>query len=710
MLSRRLRVLSAYFGAFALAFCVFSLPETAIAAATSNASSSTIDLPSLDAPPSMDGTIDDSWSAGAHVTLPTDYTNRRPSLEKTDVTVARDGDAIDLAFAVQQKGGRIASQQTNGSSVLSDDYVGVYFWPQATHGFQYEFFANPRGARYQISSENSSYSPQWTAVAKQTPQGYTVTMRIPLTLIRSGGSTTWKVQFVRQDVSTNSLDVWTYSAAQNNLADPVYAGTVTGVLGKTVASRPKPRAQIYALGEATTKAEGGSTSRLGADFSLPVTPTSSLVASVHPDYSNVEVDQQTIAPSPFAYQYAEVRPFFTQAAQSFDQTFSCSNCPTLLYTPSIPTYRDGYAYEGTQGPFSFAAFDTVGQSRNDGAQVFSYSQQNAQDVYQVAVQHTGVDARADAGDLHDETTSITSGFLDRHTHYYYYANGAIDRGSAVTSPGDANYLETGAGYITPLLGYGANYQQIGEQFEPADGFVQQSDITGYESYYHQTFNFSSGDFLHDITTSANGAEYHNHLGLRAQEYASSAVDFDFRNLATIRLNQSESAVRIENGEFLPYDGNGALVGYRYATNTPTYVQFGGGPYYHGKLDSWSYVSTVGLAPTVHLRLESDEDKYFTRYPGETDTSYWLDRASLDWQVNRFASFDVGARRLVGTPLPGSFGLVGGPALGAGNLTAAFHLLEQKNEFYFVYGDPNSLSTKPALYLKWIRYIGAPKGT
>jgi hypothetical protein len=129
-------VLSAYFGAFALAFCVFSLPETAIAAATSNASSSTIDLPSLDAPPSMDGTIDDSWSAGAHVTLPTDYTNRRPSLEKTDVTVARDGDAIDLAFAVQQKGGRIASQQTNGSSVLSDDYVGVYFWPQATHGFQ----------------------------------------------------------------------------------------------------------------------------------------------------------------------------------------------------------------------------------------------------------------------------------------------------------------------------------------------------------------------------------------------------------------------------------------------------------------------------------------------------------------------------------------------------------------------------------------------
>jgi len=33
-----------------------------------------------------------------------------------------------------------------------------------------------------------------------------------------------------------------------------------------------------------------------------------------------------------------------------------------------------------------------------------------------------------------------------------------------------------------------------------------------------------------------------------------------------------------------------------------------------------------------------------------------------------------------------------------------------NEFYLVYGDPNSLATTPALFLKWIRYIGAPKGT
>ena|SRR5579884_1796141 len=47
---------------------------------------------------------------------------------------------------------------------------------------------------------------------------------------------------------------------------------------------------------------------------------------------------------------------------------------------------------------------------------------------------------------------------------------------------------------------------------------------------------------------------------------------------------------------------------------------------------------------------------------------------------------------------------------ATNLTAAFHFLALRNEFYVVYGDPSRLSTLHALYLKWIRYIGAPKGT
>ena len=117
---------------------------------------------------------------------------------------------------------------------------------------------------------------------------------------------------------------------------------------------------MYGLSESTSKENGGSTSRVGMDFAIPVTPTASFVGALHPDYSNVEIDQQTISPQAFARQYAEVRPFFTQAASYFNQHISCSDCPQTLYTPAIPTFAQGYAIEGTQGHLSFGAFDVVG--------------------------------------------------------------------------------------------------------------------------------------------------------------------------------------------------------------------------------------------------------------------------------------------------------------------------------------------------------------
>src|ERR1700681_4781370 len=235
-----------------------------------------VKVPVLADPPSMGGTLDASWDPAAKLTLGQDFTYRRPVDEATEA--------------------RTEAQQTNGSSVTSDDYVGVYLYPQGTTGFQYGFFANPRGTRHQTSSENSAYTPQWTAVGHATASGYIVTMRIPLNVIRSGGSTSWRAQFVRSIVATGGLAVWSYAGGGTGATDPAFAGTLLDVGTKATALRPKPRAQLYTLGELTTPAYGGSTSRIGGDFSIPVTPTASFVGTLHPDFSNVEIDQQTIAP------------------------------------------------------------------------------------------------------------------------------------------------------------------------------------------------------------------------------------------------------------------------------------------------------------------------------------------------------------------------------------------------------------------------------
>lgn len=684
-------------------------PATATAnPSTPPANPTTVDVPVLSPPPAIAGALDPTWSKAAKIGLLTDFTYRRAAEQPTDVYIAQDANALYFAFVVTQPQPVLEQQQTNGSSVTSDDYVIAYLWPQGTQGFAYSFAANPRGTRYQTSSENSAYTPQWSAVGEKTATGYVVTMRIPLGVIRSGGSKTWRAQFGRATVATNGLSVWTYSPRQQNANDPIFAGTLLNVgIGGGGTNRPRPRAQVYGLGELTTPANGGSTSRMGADLSLPVTPTASLVATIHPDYSNVELDQQTIAPSAFAYQYQEVRPFFTQAAQAFNFNISCSNCPTFLYTPAIPTFRDGYALEGTQGHFTFAGFDAVGYGRIDEAQAVDYNVETAENAYGVNLQRIAVN---EASGLSDDLTSITTGVLNQRTHFFVYANAAMDRGSNVTAPGEGNYAEAGGGYASSTAVAVVNYQTLGPEFAPVDSYVAQSGITGYEAFAKKTLNFSPGAPLHDIQAQTFYAWYHDPTGGPAQVDAAENLFFDFRNLMTLRFFGSSSAVKVTDGEFLPFDGNEIYLGYRIATNTPTYIQYSGGPYYHGHLDAWSYVTTLPVMHKLNLHLEDDEDNYLSTYPGEIGGAQWLERASLDWQISHDASFDVGVRRIIGRNLPNAIEPPTFQYVDASNVSLAFHFLAAKNEFYFVYGDPNSLATTPALYLKWIRYIGAPKGT
>ena len=676
------------------------------------------------AAPSLNGDVDATWGKAASASLPTDYTYRRAAAEPTTVRIMQDGSALYVAFTVTQSEPITANQHTNGSSVESDDYVGVYLDPQGQGGYQYGFFANPIGTRYQTSSENSAYAPQWIATAKSTATGYAVTMRIPLNVIRSGGSRDWKAQFVRFTVATNGLDVWAYSPSASTATSPAFLGTISGIGdappgSKQAVARNAPRVQAYALGEATSRANGGNTSRVGADFSLPLTPTASFVGTLHPDYSNVESDQQTIAPTAFARQYAEVRPFFTQLASFFNTHNACDNCPSTLYTPSIPVFAQGYGLEGTQGHTNFAAFDALGEDRTDQAQTVNYQYTDAKESFGAQFQRVNVAAYG----INDNTVSYDTSYTDQRSHLLVYTNNATETGTFVTDPSLGSYHDYGAGYATALTTILAGWQRVGAQFAPLDGYTAQSDILGYQIYASQTINFAPTFWLHDVVLSDYHARYNNHFDQLSQTDEFPQINFDFRDLMTLHLFVAPAGVRTYDGEFLPFNENGFYLGYKVNTNTPSYVQYNAGPYFHGHLIAWIYLTTLPVARRIHVTLETDEDKYLTAYPGEFTTDQWLERAALDWQPSNDLQFDIGTRRIIGGNLPNSFepltyanaACTGNPYLpgcfvNAGNVSIAAHFLAARNEFYLVYGNANELSTEPALFFKWIRYVGAEKGT
>ena len=173
-------------------------------------------------------------------------------------------------------------------------------------------------------------------------------------------------------------------------------------------------------------------------------------------------------------------------------------------------------------------------------------------------------------------------------------------------------------------------------------------------------------------------------------------------------------------ELLPFNANGFSISYKGQTTTPTYVQYNSGLYYHGRLTAWSYVTTIPIIRRLNASLEADENLY-SGSSSEPAAEQWLERVGVDWQFSHHASFDLGLRRIIGANLPNAFQApdlpspqINGPLpydfIDAGNISAAFQFLADKNEIYVVYGDPNSLSTSPGLYLKWIYYIGAGKGT
>ncbi len=169
-----------------LAYAMLFFTSTA-RAATSSADPS-ITVPQLATAPHVNGVIDASWNGAARINLPYDFIYRRAASEPTTVYIAQSHEALYFAFDVRQREPLTVGQTTNGGAVLNDDHVALALYPQGSQGFMYIFRANVNGARDQSSTENSAYAPQWESAGHNTSYGYQVTERIPLDVIRSGGS------------------------------------------------------------------------------------------------------------------------------------------------------------------------------------------------------------------------------------------------------------------------------------------------------------------------------------------------------------------------------------------------------------------------------------------------------------------------------------------------------------------------------------------
>ena len=716
---------------------------------TSSGTVATLAIATVAAPPPLDPRADPAaWNAIPAVSLAWDVQHQRRATEPAQARLATDGRFFYARFDVKQRERLLQIQHANNVGDGTDDEVWVDFWPGGNAGFYYQFAATSNGTHFQYSSENSVYEPTWESHGSAFDGGFTVTMKIPIDILRgTGNGSTWKVQFVRIVRSTGERQIWSYAPAQTNGDDVTFAGLMAG-MAPVSGARPKPRVALYGLGEAGSAASGLSTSRAGADFSLPVTPTASFFGTVHPDFSNVEVDQATISPTAFARFFSEVRPFFTQTSNYFDN-FDCDACPGLanIYTPNIPTPRQGYAIEGHQGQIAFAAFDSVGFGRIDAAESLGYKSPDNHVRYfmenvsaNCSLPATGACPFGRAS-VHDTTFANGLSYNDGK-HVSGYANYGTDGGSNVAAGDQAQHYDLGTYLYTNTSGLALSTRKIGRYFVPADGLVQHPDIAGYAAYAVKLWNFTGASKLNSAGVSFYADRYHNRFGPLDQ--TDNGITFDALTKNRIDVTASiGSSYLLQDFDctaatcvFSPVSQNGLGITYHSGTvsapgnfpshggsSTPTSLTFNTGRFGPGRLDSWTRSTTMVAGTRGTLSLEADDTRQYLDARGRTNVQ-WLERASYTYAPSADSSFAIGVRRIVGTPpvvfaaAPTSCTTVATivqidgslPCTGAWNLSFAFHRRAPHDELYVGYGDASRLSTTPAFVLKLIHYFGAEKGT
>lgn len=684
-----------------------------------------VDVPvTASAPPMTAPAVATAWSPATSFPLKWDVGHGRAARDETTVHVTTDGKFLYVRFDAKQTAPITAAQHsddtvTGGSNVnggisYTDDSVWVDLWPTGPAGFFYQFESNPNGAHNEASSENTAFAPTWESHGTQTDGGYTVTMAIPYAVIHGAHPGDWHAQFVRYVRSTGDLNVWSYDSAQTNPDDASRAGilTLSSIAKPPI---PKPRVGVYGLGAIAAPSAGVNTTRIGADFSVPVAQTAALFGTLHPDYSNVEIDQQSISPTVYQRVYSEVRPFFTQSAP-FYNNFNCDVCGgfrTTLYTPNIPTPAQGYAFEGRNGQFGLAAFDAIGDGRNDWASALNYTSDDTH--FNGELQH--VVANVD-GTFDVANEAGLSWFNGKYLSAY--ANFATDRGANVTSPGQGNWAEAGGGWNNQTFALFGSVRNVGDQFNPVDGFNAHPGIAGYALYSAKIWPMSQTSFLSSVGIAGVVDRYAGPSYGQAQSDNFAVIDFLTKKAIDVQIMTGSDYWRFGT-ELTPISQNGGFSvtwdsGLQNNINNfpthgsssyPTNVSYNIGNYgTNGRLGTWFRNSTirVGNRGALTLTLDSTQ-QWMTQGTGNTQ---WFEGVSYAYQVSSTSSFAVGVRRVIGyPPQPNGGGNCEGDC---SNISIAYHLRLRHEEFYVAYGNPNSLVTVPQAIFKMIFYAGGQKGT
>jgi hypothetical protein len=319
-----------------------------------------VKMPKDVAIPIIDGDLSDAlWQQVPVAETFYDPITNKEMADKTLVYLTYDAKNVYVAFrCFDSQPDKIVVRETilnsrfEGDGGQNEDAVDVRFDPfLAFNDNDFRTFSvNPLGTRSTAGgggrANKAEWQGLWEAAAKRLPDGWSVEMRIPWSALNfpgGGNPVTMGINFGRFQTRTRTSAQWSNEGQQEFIQRQ----------GRWVGVQPPQgdfKSQLSTLPYIFTSNEKGKTTvRAGADLRYTATSTLTGVASIQPDFANVEGAVEGIGFSRTERFVPERRPFFLEGAGflGYGQPWQLGR---LFYSRRIQNFDAGLKVYGKLSP------------------------------------------------------------------------------------------------------------------------------------------------------------------------------------------------------------------------------------------------------------------------------------------------------------------------------------------------------------------------
>jgi hypothetical protein len=461
-------------------------------------------------PIQMDGHLEEE--AWKQAEMASDFVQREPvpglpATEPTFVQVAYTSSTLYIAVRAHAAEAEkiVAEEMQRDAFLFRDDSVILMFDTFNDDRNAYWFETNANGARTDalLTDEGRDFNTQWDAIwdvaARRTPEGWVAEIAIPFTTLRfDPEKDTWGFNVRRLIRYKNEEAFWASIPLEANLFRVSMAGNLTGLQG--IEPGLNLRLKPFGVGtatEANTPAGRFSDDDLeaGLDVKWGLTRTMTLDLTYNTDFAEVEVDDQIVNLSRFSVFFPEKREFFLENSGIFEFGFNPPGTPFLkpFFSRQIGIGPFGLVVPidwgarltGRQGPWSVGLLDVQTDSLEflapSGPGTLPEANWGVVRVKRNIGQRStlGVIAtnrEGEGGDFNRVYGLDANLNLTRRFNLSGFFTQSDDPGF---QGGEDWAAGARAAWQGPILGWGVDVMQIGDDYNPEAGFLLRSGVRRY---------------------------------------------------------------------------------------------------------------------------------------------------------------------------------------------------------------------------------------